>query len=124
MTIIIADSDAVWCELLARELDLGHGVSVHRVDSRGLIEGLRQSGARLAAFEFSEDAESTLAEVFKIREDPDLWRKPIVAVTHRTERGLMEASLDRGISAYFSKSEVRIAHLAGELVRMARHHSD
>lgn len=118
-TILVASDQATGRELVRVALE-HFGYAVHESgDGPAAISSARQIEPDLIILDWHVAGSNTLATIRKIRQDPQLARIPVLALT----AGAVQADHDRALAAGFSGCLPKPVHLSGlrkEVERLLR----
>lgn len=115
--VLIAEDNAINRELLRELLEArGHTV-IEACNGQEALDALEQTQPDILLLDINMPVMDGLAAVRKIRENPQLARLPILAVTANAMLGERENILNAGFDGYLSKP-INARALADEMERL------
>ena len=115
--VLIAEDNTINRELLRELLEArGHSV-IEACNGQEALDALEQTQPDILLLDINMPVMDGLAAVRKIRENPQLARLPIVAVTANAMLGERESVLNAGFDGYLSKP-INARVLAEEMERL------
>jgi CheY-like chemotaxis protein len=115
--VLIAEDNAVNRELLRELLELRGYTVLEACDGQEALQMIEQTQPELLLLDIGMPVMDGFAVIRRIRENPQLAKLPVVAVTAYAMRGDQERILNSGFDGYLSKP-VNPSSLAGELDRV------
>ena len=115
--VLIAEDNAVNRELLRELLELRGYTVLEACDGQEALYMIEQDQPELLLLDIGMPVMDGFAVIRRIRENPRLARRPVVAVTAYAMRGDREKILNSGFDGYLSKP-VNARSLAEELHRL------